>query len=73
MSWIDEMEERFICFSAAVCIEISKQSNDYAMMNLKQQIIRAATSVSLNYAEARAAESSRDFIHKLKLALKELN
>jgi four helix bundle protein len=31
------------------------------------------TSPAPNYAEARSAESSNDFIHKLKISLKELN
>jgi four helix bundle protein len=37
------------------------------------QILRSGTSPAPNYAEARSAESSKDFIHKLKIALKELN
>jgi four helix bundle protein len=31
------------------------------------QLIRSATSPAANYAEARAAESRRDFVHKLRL------
>ncbi len=40
--------------------------------HLKSQIIRSGISPALNYAEAGDAESLRDFIHKLKIALKEL-
>jgi four helix bundle protein len=36
------------------------------------QIIRSGTSVSLNYGEAQSAESRKDFIHKVKIILKEL-
>ncbi len=36
------------------------------------QLIRSGTSPVPNYGEARAAESRRDFIHKMKIALKEL-
>ena len=36
------------------------------------QVVRAATSAAANYAEACAAESRRDFIHKLRSCLKEL-
>jgi four helix bundle protein len=36
------------------------------------QLVRSATSPAANYAEARAAESRRDFVHKLKLCTKEL-
>jgi len=35
------------------------------------QLIRSATAVGANFAEARSAESRADFIHKIKLALKE--
>ena len=36
------------------------------------QLVRSGTSPAPNYAEACAAESKRDFIHKLGIALKEL-
>ena len=36
------------------------------------QLLRCATSVAANYAEASEAESPADFIHKLKIAQKEL-
>ena len=37
------------------------------------QILRSGTAAAANYAEARAAESRADFIHKLKIVSKELN
>src|SRR5947209_7522846 len=37
------------------------------------QLLRSGTAAAPNYGEARAAESRADFIHKLKIALKELN
>jgi len=36
------------------------------------QLVRSGTSPAPNYAEACAAESKRDFIHKLAIVLKEL-
>ena len=36
------------------------------------QIMRAVSSAALNYSEAQSAESRKDFIHKVKLSLKEL-
>ena len=36
------------------------------------QLVRCGTSPAPNYDEACAAESSRDFIHKLRVVLKEL-
>jgi four helix bundle protein len=35
-------------------------------------LLRSGSSPVLNYGEAQAAESRRDFIHKLKIILKEL-
>jgi four helix bundle protein len=37
------------------------------------QLLRSGTAAAPNYAEARGAESTADFIHKIKIALKELN
>ncbi|MBO4827101.1 MAG: four helix bundle protein [Prevotella sp.] len=38
---------------------------------LSAQIMRSGTSIGANIAESRNAESSKDFVHKLKIALKE--
>ena len=46
--------------------------NTKAGNHLSGQIIRSGTSVSLNYGEAQSGESRKDFIHKMKIALKEL-
>ena len=40
--------------------------------HFKDQLFRSATGVSANYAEAEEPESRRDFIHKMKIAMKEL-
>ena len=39
--------------------------------SLLDQLFRSASSVGANFAEARSAESRADFLHKLKVALKE--
>ena len=36
------------------------------------QLVRSGTSPAPNYGEAQSAESRNDFIHKMKIALKEL-
>ena len=41
--------------------------------HLKDQLFRSATGVSANYAEAEEPESRRDFVHKMKVAMKELS
>ena len=40
--------------------------------HIGDQLLRSATSVAANYAEASEAESPADFVHKLKLVQKEL-
>ena len=40
---------------------------------IAQQLMHAGLGPAPNYAEAQAAESRADFIHKLRIALKELN
>lgn len=45
---------------------------DHAGTHLCRQLVRSATSPAANYAEAREAESRRDFIHKMQICLKEL-
>jgi four helix bundle protein len=37
------------------------------------QLVRSGTSPALHYGEALAAESRRDFVHKMKVCLKELH
>ena len=41
--------------------------------HIRAQLIRSGTAPAPNYAEGRGAESTNDFIHKLKICLKELN
>jgi len=45
---------------------------DTAGRHVASQLVRSATSGGANYEEARAAESRNDFIHKVRIAGKEL-
>lgn len=66
------LEDRMVDFSCDI-IYISKQLKySFECMHLSKQILRSGTSCSLNYGEARSAESKKDFIHKIKIVLKEL-
>ena len=67
-----DLEERLIDFSVLI-IEIANEvPNTKAGSHLSGQLIRSGTSVSLNYGEAQSGESRKDFIHKIKIVLKEL-
>ena len=41
--------------------------------HISSQVMRSGTATASNYGEARGAESRTDFVHKLKIVLKELN
>ena len=67
-----ELEDRLIQFSIAV-LEIAESTNKSgAGRHLAGQLTRSGTSVSLNFGEARGGESKKDFVHKIKIVLKEL-
>ena len=66
-----DIQIRLVKFSADI-IKKLKLNECYAQEHLLRQIIRSSTSAALNYGEAQSAESKRDFIHKMKICLKEL-
>jgi len=67
-----DLEERLIDF-AVLIIEISENLNNTRAGNhIGGQLVRSGTSPALHYGEAQSAESRNDFIHKLKILLKEL-
>ena len=66
------LQERLVKFSASIIRNASTLKKEFATEHLLKQLIRSATSSSLNYGEAQAAESKRDFIHKMRICLKEL-
>ncbi len=45
---------------------------NYLNEHLVRQLLRSSSSAALNYAEARGAESDRDYVHKTRIALKEI-
>ena len=66
-----DLEERTARFGEAI-IELAKGlPRDPASSPLISQIVRAATSIGANYAEADGAESRRDFQHKISIYKKE--
>lgn len=67
-----ELEERLVDFAASVYQVAKLLPKENEGYYYKDQIIRSSASVALNYGEALSAESSKDFIHKIKILLKEL-
>ena len=68
----DQLEQRLIAFGIAVCRSLEGASRNDVLRHFALQLIRSSTSPAANYAEARAAESKRDFVHKMQISLKEL-
>ena len=67
-----DLEERLIEFSVLVIEIVNEMPKTRAGNHLSGQLVRSGTSVSLNYGEAQSGESRKDFIHKMKIVLKEL-
>ena len=69
----DVLQTRLVQFAIDIVKLIPHLPRSIAARHIASQLLRSGTSAAPNYAEARAAESRTDFIHKLKIALKELN
>ena len=69
-----ELEDRIVKF-ASRCIRVcgALPAKRIGSSSLSDQVFRSATSVAANYAEAAETESRKDFVHKLKVAMKELS
>jgi len=67
-----DLEERLINYSVLVTEIVESIPGTRAGNHFAGQLIRSGTSPALNYAEAQSGESRKDFIHKLKIVLKEL-
>ena len=67
-----DWEARLIDFAVRIIRLTEALPNTKAGTHVAGQILRSGTSPAPNYGEAQSAESAADFIHKLKIALKEL-
>lgn len=67
-----DLEDRLVDF-ACMCLEVCDlMPATKAGQNLQYQLSKSGTAPALIYGEAQAAESRADFIHKMKLVLKEI-
>ena len=67
-----DLEDRLVDFAVMVIETAEALPNTRAGNHLAGQLIRYGTSPALNYGEAQSGESRKDFIHKMKVVLKEL-
>jgi len=74
-----ELEDRLLDFGVLIIEIVNELPNTKAGNHLADQLVRSGISPALNYGEAqsgriekRSGESRKDFIHKIKVVLKEL-
>ncbi len=67
-----DLQDRLVDFSVRVIRLVETLPETRAARHVASQLIRSGTSPAPNYGEAQSAESRPDFVHKLKIALKEL-
>jgi four helix bundle protein len=72
-SQADELEQRLIDFAVRIVKLSASLPRTSAGKHIAGQILRSGTSPAPNYGEARGAESRADFVHKVRIVLKELN
>jgi four helix bundle protein len=61
-----------IDFAVSVIKFADKLPNSKIGVHIQGQIVRSGSSPAPNYGEAQSAESKQDFIHNIKICLKEL-
>ena len=66
-----ELLDRTFNFGTEVVIFLSKLTYNDVLSVPKKQLTRASTSIGANYEESQAAESKKDFIHKIGVVCKE--
>jgi four helix bundle protein len=66
------LDERLIEFASAIIDVAESLPKTIAGNHIAGQLTRSGTAPCLQYGEAQGAESRNDFIHKMKISLKEL-
>ena len=67
-----DLEDRLVDF-ACMCLDVCELlPGTKAGQNLEYQLSKSGTAPALVYGEAQAAESRADFLHKMKVVLKEI-
>ena len=67
-----DLEERLLEYSVRIIKLVEQLPNTRAGNHVAGQLLRSGTAPYPNHGEAQAAESPKDFIHKLRICLKEL-
>ena len=66
------LEERLLEYSVNIIRFVEALPTSRTGNHIAKQLLRSGTSPYANHGEAQGAESSKDFIHKMRICLKEL-
>lgn len=67
-----DLEDRFVDYTCRMIDVVEALPNSRAGNYIAGQLIRSCHSPTFNYGEVQASESSKDFVHKMSVVLKEL-
>ena len=67
-----DLEERLLDYSVRIIKIVEQLPKTRTGNHVAGQLLRSGTSAYPNHGEAQAAESPKDFIHKIRISLKEL-
>jgi four helix bundle protein len=67
-----DLEDRFVDYTCRMIDVVEKLPNSRAGNYIAGQLIRSCHSPTFNYGEVQAAESPKDFVHRMSVVLKEL-
>ncbi len=67
-----DLEDRLLEYAASIVRLVETMPNTRAANHVGGQLLRSGTAPLFNHGEAQAAESPKDFVHKMKICLKEL-
>ncbi|MGR3175578.1 MAG: four helix bundle protein [Candidatus Scalindua sp.] len=67
-----DLEDRLIEFAIGIMELVEELPKTRTGNHIAGQLIRCGTSPALNYGEVQSSESQKDFVHKMKIILKEL-
>ena len=67
-----DLEERLLEYAARIVRLSDSLKGSQSKTHISNQLLRSGTAALAHHGEASAAESNKDFIHKLKIGLKEL-
>lgn len=67
-----DLEDRLVSYCGLIIDVVDALPSNRACNHIAGQMIRSGTSPAFSHGEAQSGESRRDFIHKMKVGLKEL-